>query len=147
MQNYIGTKIIQAEPMTDEEFYKLTGKKIVEFPHRQGYMVRYPDGYESWSPKAEFEHAYRLVREEEVKLINGEVEEPEPELSEEDSLYRGMVGFCKNHNEINLQILQKELKLDVGLLMTVVQRLTKDGHLRPYDERDPEPHIRKTIKK
>ena len=46
MQQYIGTKIIQAEPM--------------EKNGRDGYKVVYaPDGYESWSPKDVFEAAYR----------------------------------------------------------------------------------------
>ena len=41
MKRYIGTKIIHAEPAND------------------GYKVVYPDGYESWSPAAAFEEAYR----------------------------------------------------------------------------------------
>ena len=46
MQKYIGTKIIQAEPLT----------KNYDQP---GYKVVYPDGYTSWSPAAAFEEAYR----------------------------------------------------------------------------------------
>lgn len=45
MQTYIGTKIIQAEPQN------MNGK--------DGYAVRYPDDYNSWSPKDAFEAAYR----------------------------------------------------------------------------------------
>ena len=46
MKQYIGTKIIHAEPM--------------EKNGREGYKVVYaPDGYESWSPKEAFEEAYR----------------------------------------------------------------------------------------
>ena len=45
MRQYIGTKIIQAE------------KQL--YDNREGYKVVYPDGYESWSPKAAFEEAYR----------------------------------------------------------------------------------------
>lgn len=46
MKQYIGTKIIHAEPM--------------EKNGREGYKVVYaPDGYESWSPKDVFEEAYR----------------------------------------------------------------------------------------
>jgi hypothetical protein len=48
MKQYIGTKIIHAEPM--------------EKNGRYGYKVVYaPDGYESWSPKDVFEAAYRLT--------------------------------------------------------------------------------------
>lgn len=30
-----------------------------ENPNDEGYLVKYPDGYESWSPKKVFEEAYR----------------------------------------------------------------------------------------
>lgn len=45
MKNYIGVKIVKAEPEERE------GKA--------GYKVRYEDGYISWSPKDVFEKAYR----------------------------------------------------------------------------------------
>ena len=70
MKRYIGTKIIAAEPA-----YRITepGKQPVVFTKagngvvvfeggsevEDGYKVRYADGYESWSPKAVFEEAYR----------------------------------------------------------------------------------------
>ena len=62
MQKYIGTKIIEAVPAIR------TGGKVYEEgwpipksmdPTEKGYKVRYPDGYESWSPKGVFEEAYR----------------------------------------------------------------------------------------
>lgn len=43
MKQYIGTKVVQAEPAAD------------------GYKVVYPDGYVSWSPKEVFEEAYRPI--------------------------------------------------------------------------------------
>ena len=62
MQKYIGTKIIEAVPAIRK------GGKVYEEgwpipksmdPTEKGYKVRYPDGYESWSPKDVFEEAYR----------------------------------------------------------------------------------------
>ena len=53
MQKYIGTKIIEAEPCKAWKDTKL--HKAGE----EGYKARYPDGYESWSPKGVFEEAYR----------------------------------------------------------------------------------------
>lgn len=47
LENYIGVKIIKAEPQ--------------EKDGRPGYKVRYPDGYVSWSPKETFEKAYRKL--------------------------------------------------------------------------------------
>ena len=45
MKNYIGVKIVKAEPQVKN------GKP--------GYKVVYPDGYVSWSQKDVFEEAYR----------------------------------------------------------------------------------------
>ena len=53
MKKYIGTKSIEAEPCKAWKDTKL--HKAGE----DGYKVRYPDGYESWSPKDVFEEAYR----------------------------------------------------------------------------------------
>ena len=62
MQKYIGTKIIEAVPAIRK------GGKVYEDgwpipksmdPTEEGYKVRYPDGYESWSPKDVFNEAYR----------------------------------------------------------------------------------------
>lgn len=47
MKRYIGTKIIRAVPEKHSE------------SGREGYVVRYADGYESWSPKEAFDEAYR----------------------------------------------------------------------------------------
>lgn len=52
MKQYIGTKIIQAEPAYSKPY---PGEGQVRLP---GYKVVYPDGYESWSPKDVFEEAY-----------------------------------------------------------------------------------------
>lgn len=60
LKNYIGTKKVQAVPMRYSEFQNMKGKEKPE-NDAEGYMVRYSDGYESWSPKAVFEEAYRVV--------------------------------------------------------------------------------------
>ena len=72
MKQYIGTKIVEAEPAT---LYELKDgghylkKHSEEWPEesanipelssstREGYAVRYADGYESWSPKEVFERS------------------------------------------------------------------------------------------
>lgn len=62
MKQYIGTKIIKAEAMTRGEYNIKRGWKIPadENPAEEGYIVEYSDGYISWSPKKQFEEAYRL---------------------------------------------------------------------------------------
>jgi len=59
MGTYVGTKIINAEPQ--------------EKDGNPGYKVIYPDGYVSWSPKAVFEEAYRLISDGEKELIDHEL--------------------------------------------------------------------------
>lgn len=61
MDQYIGTKIIEAAPAVRKggKVYDMTWPipRSME-PEEPGYRVRYQDGYESWSPKDVFERAY-----------------------------------------------------------------------------------------
>lgn len=69
MKQYIGTKIIQAEPawrVSAGDFNNVIHPKTYAIPEdragqtwEDGYKVVYPDGYVSWSPKEVFEEAYR----------------------------------------------------------------------------------------
>ena len=65
LKKYIGTKIIEAEPVVrlDGEFIQPADFTIPKdvTTVEEGYRVRYPDGYESWSPKDVFEEAYREI--------------------------------------------------------------------------------------
>ena len=76
MDKYIGTKLIEAEPANRYELHSgghLTKRcseewteeeaEILKQPFnvKDGYAVRYADGYESWSPKDVFEEAYRAI--------------------------------------------------------------------------------------
>lgn len=59
MQKYIGTKVIEAMPMTREDAEAKLGRTIGGKQTGDGYLVKYPDDFESWSPKDVFEEAYR----------------------------------------------------------------------------------------
>lgn len=61
MKTYIRTKIIEAKPMTRGDYNIFRGWQIPENENQEdeGYLVKYPDGYISWSPKEVFEEAYR----------------------------------------------------------------------------------------
>lgn len=65
METYIGVKSLEAKPMSLGEYNKHRGWAIPvdEDPQRPGYLVRYADGYESWSPKEAFEAAYFPIAE------------------------------------------------------------------------------------
>lgn len=68
---YIGTKMINAEPMTRAEYNAFRGWELPadENGDDEGYLVEYLDGgkpnttthagYVSWSPKEQFDKAYR----------------------------------------------------------------------------------------
>lgn len=60
MKKYIGTKMVNAEPMNLGNYNMCRGWEIPinENPNREGYKVQYDDGYVSWSPKEIFEEAY-----------------------------------------------------------------------------------------
>ena len=62
MKKYIGTKMIEAEPAlryADGMIAPVNAPVRLDEPVKSGYKVRYPDGYESFSPKQVFEEAYR----------------------------------------------------------------------------------------
>lgn len=61
MEKYLGVKLVEAEPMNKYEFYMNIKGIDCKEDNAEGYMVKYPDGYESWSPKEVFEEAYRRI--------------------------------------------------------------------------------------
>lgn len=65
MKKYIGTKQVEAEPMTMGEAYEKGFLQAGRVPSEEekskdGYHVKYKDGYESWSPAEPFEEAYKV---------------------------------------------------------------------------------------
>ena len=66
MKKYIGTKQIEAEPMTMGEAYEKNFLQAGRVPNESekdkvGYHVKYEDGYESWSPAEPFDKAYKVA--------------------------------------------------------------------------------------
>lgn len=61
MQKYIGTKQIEARPMTRGAYNYYRGWPIPsdEDPNDNGYLIKYSDGYEHWSPEKQFDETYR----------------------------------------------------------------------------------------
>ncbi len=79
MKQYIGTKLIEAEPAP-----KVNGKvQPADWPIpndatvEPGYKVCYPGGYESWSPRDVFERAYLPL------TVNQELKTNRPSISKE----------------------------------------------------------------
>ena len=59
MRKFIGVKLISAKPMTNGEACMVLDRPVGnEGMEQQGYLIEYPDGYKSWSPKSVFEASY-----------------------------------------------------------------------------------------
>ena len=76
MDKYIGFKLIEAEPENKMVPINKNGHDYVT--SKEGYKVKYPDGYISWSPKEVFEKAYLKVT-------------PNPKLKSNVSISQDMV--------------------------------------------------------
>lgn len=65
MKKYIGTKQVEAEPLTLGEFISKSGRNPyandgkIHDNNEEGYLIKYQDGYESWCPKEVFDKAYK----------------------------------------------------------------------------------------
>lgn len=79
MKQYIGTKLIEAEPAyrVDGKIYPASGPVPKSANRQEGYKVRYAGGYESWSPKEVFERAYLPV------TVNQNLRTDAPSISQE----------------------------------------------------------------
>ena len=61
MQQFTGTKTVKACKVSRKCAEEIIGRVIKEdCEDEPGYLVQYPDGYTSWSPKKVFEEVYRI---------------------------------------------------------------------------------------
>jgi len=105
MKNYIGFKLIKATPMSMGEWNQTKGVMFGSVFHgsalAEGYLVEYPDGYQSWSPKEQFEIAYfpltedSKIVEEDVLRFMGEIESQQ--VDEKTTLVKckSLTGFVQ----------------------------------------------------
>ena len=74
MRTYISTKIVNAERMTNGDFWRVIRKDPSRIDPKtendEGFYLEYPDNYRSWCPKDEFLRTYRPVSSDEKDLIN-----------------------------------------------------------------------------
>lgn len=82
METYIGFKMLECEAMTAEMAFSVLGRPIDtgdaepnEAGDVEGYLVEYPGGYQSWSPKAPFDKAHMLVPGDGTKITEEMVED------------------------------------------------------------------------
>lgn len=77
MLHYIGVKRIEAIPMNLGDYNRHRGWQIPENEdeYKDGYLVKYSDTYESWSPKEVFEDAYLPIGLDGTKITQGIIDE------------------------------------------------------------------------
>lgn len=108
MKQYIGTKLIEAEPAlryADGTIAPVNAPVRLDEPVEYGYKVRYADGYESFSPAGVFESAYLPLE------VNGMLKTEAPSISAE------MVERFIDHHET----------VTMGGKTTVVRAVLKNG--------------------
>lgn len=66
--NYIGIKLLEAEPMTKNEYNKNRDRNVPG-DDQEGYLVKYSSDYQSWSPKDVFEAAYLPLGEDNTRIM------------------------------------------------------------------------------
>lgn len=129
MKKYIGTKQVEAEPMTMGEAYEkgllhrdaslCDGDK-----QREGYFVKYKDGYESWSPAEPFEEAYKccdtfldrlMIEQEELsdklQKLRQFIESPKFEELVKDNYQRLLLVKQENYMHEYLEILDERIRV------------------------------------
>lgn len=97
---YTGKKTVQATPMTLGEFKEYSGRDPYAGNQEtldddaEGFLVVYPDGYESWSPKKVFQDAY-MKSETFVDRLEIELKELNEKVCKLDKFISGNDGFQK----------------------------------------------------
>lgn len=66
MKRYLGKKEVMASPMSMGDAYDRgllqSGFKFLRVDKdREGYLVKYDNGYQSWSPKDVFDNSYKVI--------------------------------------------------------------------------------------
>ena len=95
---YISTKIVRAAKMSEREFLKRYRNQELEqmVLDKEGYVIKYPDGYTSWCPKAVFEITNREMEQEEVLVVTPNLEQ----MREDQSNYQLFQFAIQQNKEI-----------------------------------------------
>ena len=129
LKTFIGVKMVQAKPMSHYQFLSEI-KKVnntaamneLYGPNQEGYLVVYPDGYKSWSPKDTFESAYYGLSCDNVitgnDVANFIDEGKFLQLSDKSAVvtYTGKSGF--EYNEISACVDPARFKEEIAMTVT-----------------------------
>lgn len=62
MEKYIRIEVVEAEPMTSEEFNRLVRSLYYSGNDKNGYKIVYGNGEVYWMPKAVFEKTFKPLK-------------------------------------------------------------------------------------
>jgi hypothetical protein len=136
MYEYIGVKLIKATPMTRGEFAMHKYHKEVNegLPSDMGYLVKYTDDYESWSPKEHFDEAYQMTYPDDFEFnINRDRPYSDFQLraiDEFDELFKKLTGLTRAVVSDKFDTLPEKVQLRLGKqlrAMTVYRDVLYDG--------------------
>lgn len=111
MKQYIGTKIVKAEPMTRGDYNDYRGWQIPtdEDPMDEGYLMEYENGHEQWLPKEMFETDYieydkNKLQATAVGMISSDYKERfKAEYAQLVIRYEGLKGMLKKWDDGTLE--------------------------------------------
>lgn len=149
LKPYLGVKLLKARPMTRGEYNEYRGWELPEDENGadEGYLVQYePDGYQSWSPKVQFENAYlpladeSRISEADIDLFVGPNAIESTKIDEKTTLVKmvprsGFVQYetssCvdpENYNhELGISIAAKRIKDRIWPMLGFVLQWGKSG--------------------
>lgn len=111
MKQYIGTKIVKAEPMTRGDYNDYRGWQIPtdKDPMDEGYLMEYENGHEQWLPKEMFETDYieydkNKLQATAVGMISSDYKERfKAEYAQLVIRYEGLKGMLKKWDDGTLE--------------------------------------------
>ena len=141
LTQFTGTKTVKACRMSRKSAEEIIGRKVrpdsddIEDEH--GYLVQYPDGYQSWSPKKVFEDAYRISESYLDRMIIERDEVKERYLKGREFTFTKVYA---NLGERKRCLLRKQLDQMEAYLYTLCERIAIE-HLTDVGEgvQKPEP--------
>lgn len=146
MKTYIGTKIINAKPMTRQAYNDFRGWQLPadEDGNDEGYLVEYHDGgqanttsyagYVSWSPKEQFEKAHLPIGD--VKGMPPHQQRVVAELAELNEKLTKLLAFFQSPifgglHEVERDRLQNQARFMDGYAAILQQRVAAFKEVLP----------------
>ncbi len=136
MENYIGLKLVKAEPMNRLDYNEFRGWKLPtdENGSDKGFLIEYLnggqantakyEGYISWSPEAVFENAYLLLAEGLIELNRDSKEDWQLRtIDEYEALMEKinkLVSYLEKHQD---ESLEKQINFMVGYAVILENRI------------------------